>query len=328
MTISSRNDIFTQFAGMDCVVTGGAGAIGSNLVRALRHSGARVTVLDNLSSGHADNLADLPDVRLVRGDVADPVAVDDAFGSNPAYVFHLAAQFANQNSVEHPLTDLRTNAGGTLELLERARRTPSVRGFVYASTSCVLGGQGGTLSETSPVHPDTPYAVSKLAGEYYVGMYNSLHGTPTVVVRYFNVFGPGERPGRYRNVLPNFVHRALRGEPLSITGTGEETREFVFVEDAVQGTLRAALTEEAHGRCFHIGSGRVLTIRELAEKVQAATGSLSAIEFQPKRHWDAVPHRCTDFTRARKILGYAPQVEFEDGLARTVSWMRRMIGSK
>jgi UDP-glucose 4-epimerase len=318
--------LFSQLNGARCLVTGGAGAIGCNLVRALEACGAAVTVLDDCSSGFSDNLSGLG-VRIVNGDVADARAVEEAFGSRLDFIFHLAAQFANQNSVDHPLSDLRTNVAGTLQLLERARAI-KLKKFVYASSSCVLGGHGGILSENTPLHPDTPYAVSKLAGEYYTRMYSELHGIPTTVIRYFNVFGPGERPGRYRNVLPNFAQKALDGETLTITGTGEETREFVYVADAVQGTIRAGLVEAARNGCFHIGSGQVLTILDLAQRILRATGSASAIEFQPRRHWDVIPHRRTDFSAARKTLGYSPLVAFDDGLEATVKWLRNRAGPK
>ena len=313
-----------RLAGEPCLVTGGAGAIGSNLVGALVRAGARVTVLDDLSSGSAANLAAFPMATLVTGDVGNPADVRRAFAGNPRFVFHLAAQFANQNSVEHPVRDCTTNALGTLHVLEAARGQRDLARFVYASSSCVLGHQDGELHEGLPTMPDTPYGASKLAGEIYTLMYRRLYGLPTSVVRYFNVYGPGERPGPYRNVLPNFVQRALRGAPLVITGTGDETREFVFVEDAVRGTILAATHPAALGELFHIGSGAVRTIRALAESVRQVVGDHVAIEYAPRRGWDSILARRTRFTKAATMLGYAPEVSFEDGLARTVAWIREL----
>ena len=309
-------------AGHSCLVTGGAGAIGSNIVRCLYGMHCSVTVLDNLSSGFRDNLADLKGIRFIHGDVRNPAHISDALTEGPEYVFHLAAQFANQNSVEHPITDLETNASGTVQLLEACRKLSRLKAFVYASSSCVLGGQEGILSETSPLRPETPYAASKLVGEFYMMLYHRLHSLPTVVIRYFNVYGPGERPGVYRNVIPNFVDRALTNKPLRITGSGEETREFVFVEDAVRGTILAAVVPAAHGDLFHIGSGNVIKIRDLASRIRDLTRSNVDIEFQPRRSWDGVSMRQTSFEKARKILGYSPATSFDEGLRRTVDWIR------
>jgi nucleoside-diphosphate-sugar epimerase len=166
--------------------------------------------------------------------------------------------------------------------------------------------------------------VSKLAGEYYARTYHDTFGVPTTVLRYFNVFGPGERPGRYRNVIPNFIRRALDGESLTITGTGEETREYVFVDDAVHATLLAAVTDPAQGQVLHVGSGAVLTTRGLAERVLAATGSRAPVTHVARRSWDAVAHRSTSSAKARRMLGYEPRVPFDEGLARTVEWIRRL----
>lgn len=320
-------DVLRRLSGARCLVTGGAGAIGSNLVAALTRLGARATVLDNLSSGWRNNLDGLPNVTLVVGDVNAEEDVERAFAGEPQYVFHLAAHFANQNSIDHPLADCVTNANGTVRILDRCRSVSGLVRVLYASSSCVFGHQDGELSETSPVMPDTPYAVSKLAGEYYTRLYHRLFAVPTTVVRYFNVFGPGELPGDYRNVVPNFIKRALSGQPLVITGTGEETREFVFVGDAVKATLLAAAHECAVGDIFHVGSGEVKTVREVAEAVRAVSGCRVPIEFRPRRSWDSVRSRRTSFARAREVLGYQPETSFEDGLAATAEWLRALVST-
>src|SRR4051794_28547718 len=170
--------------------------------------------------------------------------------------------------------------------------------------------------------PETPYGSSKLAGENYTLVYADCYKLPAAVVRYFNVFGPGEYPGRYRNVIPNFLHRALHNEDLTITGTGEEAREFVYVKDAVQGTLRAALNPAAHGDVFHLGSGNVLTIRELAESILALDGVSCQIKYAPRRAWDHVTRRETSFEKAKRVLGYAPKANFQEGLLATWNWLR------
>ncbi len=315
----------SKLEGSRCLVTGGAGAIGSNLTRALLELRCSVTVLDNLSSGTVKNLGDsVAEVRFVRGDVNSDEDLALGFANAPEYVFHLAAHFANQNSVDHPLEDCMTNANGTIRLLEFCRTVPGLRRLVYASSSCVLGHSEGVLHEETPFLTDTPYAVSKLAGELYTLIYHRVHGVPVSVVRYFNVYGPGEQPGRYRNVLPNFIARALSGLPLVITGTGDESREFVFVDDAVKATLLTAATDIALGEVIHIGSGAIRTIRELAERVIETTASHVAIEHVARRGWDSITMRQTSSAKAQTLLGYEPSVSFEDGLARTVAWIRAL----
>lgn len=314
-----------SFSGSVCLVTGGAGAIGSNLTKALLKSGAKVTVLDNFSSGFLSNVeTDLGLPSIIDGDVNSEEDLRVAFQCKPDFVFHLAAHFANQNSVNHPLDDCIINVNGTLRVLEHCRRSKGLRRLLYASSSCVLGHCSGTMTENSPVAAATPYAVSKLAGEQYTLMYNSLFEVPTTVVRYFNVYGPGERPGKYRNVVPNFIQHALSGRALIVTGTGAETREFVFVDDAIRATLLAAASPQAMGQLFHVGSGAVLTIRDVAERIRALTGGVAVIKYASRRNWDGIVHRSTTFEKARQAFGYEPRVSFNEGLDRTIAWICKL----
>src|SRR6266850_2410913 len=311
-----------RFAGSRCLVTGGAGTIGSQLVRDLVGMSAQVTVLDDFSSGDLHNLDSvLPKITLIRGSVSSPQDLKAAFAAGPHYVFHLAAHFANQNSIERPHNDMLTNAVGTQLLLDCARTNPELRGLVYASSSCVLGPQAEIMHEETRPEPETPYGVSKLAGEHYTLVYARVYKIPAAVVRYFNVYGPGERPGRYRNVIPNFMHRAIHERPLTITGTGEECREFVYVSDAVAGTMLAAITPAAHGQVFHLGSGNVISVRELGEKIAALGGNRSPLQFKARRSWDCVSRRETSSEKARNVLNYQPNVPFEDGLRKTWTWL-------
>ncbi len=320
---------FAAFHGRTCLVTGGAGAIGSQLVRRLVGLGARAVVLDDLSSGHLENLAPvLSRIQVIHGSVAIGDDLKKAFANRPDYIFHLAAHFANQNSIERPWTDMQTNVVGTQMILDQARSLPKLPTFVYASSSCVLGGQNGVMTEEMRSIPETPYGVSKLAGEHYTLVYAAVYGLPAAVVRYFNVYGPGEYPGRYRNVIPNFMHRALHGQPLPITGSGTETREFVFVSDAVEGTLLAAVTSAAKGQVFHLGSGCVATISELAQKIVQQSGGRSTIEIFPRRSWDGVAHRQTCFEKARQVLAYTPKTSLDDGLRATWVWMKALEESQ
>lgn len=305
------------------VVTGGAGAIGSRLVAALLDAGApRVIVVDDLSSGYEWLLPQDPRVALTKGDVARP-GVLPADVEQPL-VFHLAAFFANQNSVDHPFDDLHTNGIGTLRVLSWARERRARR-VVYASAGCSIAGHGfdGPIREDLPVslHLDTPYQITKALGEFYCNYFDS--SVSTVRCRFFNSYGPGEVPGKYRNVIPNFIWRALQGQPLVITGTGDETRDFIWVEDLVRGLMLCAQTPDARGRAFNLGTGRQTRIRDLAELVIRATGSRSTIAFAPRRTWDKSIHREADISLARATLGFEPQVNVSNGIERTVSWFRQ-----
>ncbi|MGA8220680.1 MAG: NAD-dependent epimerase/dehydratase family protein [Candidatus Acidiferrales bacterium] len=302
------------------VVTGGAGAIGARLVRRLLHDGAeRVVVIDDLSSGYDWLLPEDERVRLVRRDVAR--IGEEELAADAPLVFALAAFFANQNSVDHPVEDLHTNGLGTLATLLWARANDARR-LVYASAGCSIAGHGLSepIREDMPVslHMDTPYQVTKALGEFYCNYFQPQ--VSTVRCRFFNSYGPGELPGEYRNVIPNFVWRALHDQPLVITGTGEETRDFIYVEDLVGGLVGAAQAQAASGGAFNLGTGIQTRVIDLARLIIAACKSKSHIEYAPRRSWDKSTHRQADITRARAVLGFQPSVPVEEGIVRTVEW--------
>jgi UDP-glucose 4-epimerase len=304
------------------VVTGGGGAIGSRLVRRiLEHKVERVTVVDNFSSGHEWLIPADPRLQLARGDVCD--IFDLRLVVDRPLVFHLAAFFANQNSVDHPRDDLRTNGLGTLSTLMWASACDARR-FVYASAGCSIAGHGvdAPIRENMPVslELDTPYQITKTLGEFYCSYFDGQ--VPTVRCRFFNSYGPGEVPGRYRNVIPNFVWSALHDQPLVITGTGEETRDFVYVDDLVTGLLRASEAGGARGEAFNLGTGTQTRIADLAEIVIKTCRSTSRIEFSPRRSWDRSTHREADIGKAKAILGFRPTVSLREGIERTVDWFR------
>jgi nucleoside-diphosphate-sugar epimerase len=301
------------------LVTGGAGAIGSNLTAELIARGHEVTVLDDLSSGHRHLVP--AEARIVIGSVADDEALAEAFEPAPELVFHLAALFANQNSVEHPERDLMVNGLGVMKVLEHAKRR-GVRKLLYTSSSCVYGSKPVMRETDTDFAPDTPYAITKLLGEKYCRFWSEFHGLDTVIVRLFNTYGPGEHPGRYRNVIPNFLALAMAGEPLPITGTGEETRDFNYVSDTVAGILAAVETETRAGDIFNLASGRETTIRSLAESINSITGNRTGLVFQPRRGWDHVLTRRGDTKKAERLLGYRPRVTIEQGLRNTYDWLR------
>ena len=304
------------------VVTGGAGAIGSRLVaRCLDLGTEYVVAIDNLTSGYAWLLPPDPRVRLVQADVCD--LLDLEFAATSPTVFHLAAFFANQNSVDHPRDDLHTNGLGTLTTLMWAAGR-GARRFVYASAGCSIAGHGidAPIREDMPVSLalDTPYQITKALGEFYCNYFD--HRIPTVRCRFFNSYGPGEVPGPYRNVIPNFIWRALHGEPLVITGTGDETRDFIYVDDLVSGLLAAAERPGASGEAFNLGTAIQTRIIDLAEIVIKACRSTSRIEFGPRRPWDRSIHREADISKAKTALGFQPTVGIREGIERTVDWFR------
>ena len=305
------------------LVTGGAGAIGSNLIKALLARGCEVVVLDDLSSGHASNLPQSPQVTFHNGSVVEEANLAEVFCQRYDVVFHLAALFANQNSVEHPQQDLLVNALGTLNVLEWSTTTGAGR-VVFSSSSCVYGGALGALHEDQPRNfRETPYGISKAFGEDYVHFYYEHHHMPITILRYFNTYGPGEYPGRYRNVIPNFFARAMLGKPLIITGTGDETRDFTYVTDTVEGTIRAAEVQAANGQVINLGRGQETTIREIAERINAMVGNKAGIEYKPRRNWDHVSRRRASIDRAQRLLNYDPAVPLEKGLELTYAWLRQ-----
>lgn len=306
-------------------MTGGAGAIGSNLVRRLlTYEVNRVVVLDDLSSGRLKNLPAEGRLTFVQGSVTKEEDLDRAFSFEPHIVFHLAALFANQNSVDHPEKDLHVNGLGTLKVLERCRRA-TVEAVVFASSGCAMVKEGQPLpvkEEEARPSAATPYQITKFLGEMYCQYFFELYGLPVVRVRLFNSYGPGEFPGPYRNVIPNFLYRALWGLPLVITGTGEETRDFTYVDDIVEGLLRAAACKEARGEAINIASGVETKIRRVAEVVLEKTGSRVPIVFGKRRVWDRKERLLADISKARALLGYKPGgIGIEEGIERTLKWM-------
>lgn len=305
------------------LVTGGAGAIGSHLVARLVGDGHDVTVLDDLSSGREELVP--TGARLVKGSIVVDDALDAAFANAPELVCHLAALFANQNSVEHPEDDLLVNGLGTLKILDRSR-VAGVRKVLACSSSCIYAS-GDPMVETDPVRSHTtPYAITKGLGEAYAQLYASLHGLDVAIVRPFNAYGPHELPGTYRNVIPNWIALALQGRPLRITGSGAETRDFTFVGDIVDGMAGALEAPTTPGAVFNLASGHETSIADLAGLILDLTGSRSAIEHVERREWDTTPRRVASIAAAGAAFGYRPAVALEDGLRRTIDWLRPRLG--
>jgi UDP-glucose 4-epimerase len=303
---------------MRALVTGGAGFIGSNLVRRLIADGHEVFVLDDLSSGYMKNLDFLSDSHFVRGDVRSAAALAEAV-KGADVIFHLAASVGNKRSIDNPLHDAEVNVLGTLNVLESARAA-GVRKVVFSSSAGIFGElKTLPIREDHPVEPDSPYGASKLAAEKLCLVYGKLHGIEAVCLRYFNVYGPNQRYDAYGNVIPIFVHRALRGENLVIYGDGLQTRDFIHVADVVRANLLAA-TPGVKG-AFNISSGTSVTINGLVDLLSDAFGGPVASEHAPPRPGD-VRHSRADISAAREALGFEPNVGLEAGLPDYVAWAR------
>lgn len=321
----TNEDFKTHYQGKVVLVTGGAGAIGSNLSRVLAESGARtVIILDDLSAAYEWNVPSLSNVLFIRGDVRDDGVLKRVFRERPEIVFHLAAFFANQNSVDYPEKDLLVSSLGTVKLLEHSVLTRAQR-FVYAGSGCAIYGAQAPLplkEEFVSMHLSTPYQISKMTGELYCNFYYHHYGLPVVKTRFFNSYGPGEVPGQYRNVIPNFIYWAMKGLPLPITGTGEATRDFTYVGDIVDALMRAGWSDRAVPHEMNIASGRETRILWLAERINELVGNGGGIRFLERRKWDTKSRLCASIERARTLLDYEPATDFEAGLANTVDWFR------
>jgi len=313
------------YEGKTILVTGGAGAIGSNLVRGLGELGAKlVIVLDDLSSAVRWNVPSLANVLFVEGSILDEVELKRVFFDGPQVVFHLAALFANQNSIDHPETDLLVNGLGTLKLAQYSHLA-GVQRFVYASSGCSIYGSNAPLpltEEFMSLHLSSPYQITKMLGELYCNFFQHHYDLPAVKARFFNSYGPGELPGQYRNVIPNFIYWAMRGEPLPITGSGEETRDFTYVGDIVDGLLRAGCLEAAVGQEFNLASGQETRIIDLAQMINAQVGNKAGILYTERRKWDTKSRLLASVDRARQLIGYQPQTTFASGLKNAIAWFR------
>ena len=313
-----------EYKGKNVLITGGAGCIGSNLTKALIEAGAnRVTVLDDLSAAEKWNIPADPSVVFIEGSILDEEVMKRAFSGTVDYVLHLAAHFANQNSVDNPETDLLINGLGTLNVLQYSRLA-GVGRVVFASSGCSVYGSEAPLplkEDFVSLHLDTPYQITKLLGELYCNFYYNYYDVPIAIARYFNVYGPGEIPGAYRNVIPNFTYWALHKQPLPITGTGEETRDFTFVEDIVDGTLRLGVYKEAIGDAFNLASETETRVIDIANMVNEMTGNDAGVKLVPRRDWDKITRRRASIEKANKTVGYSPKTKMEDGIKRVHEWV-------
>ena len=308
------------------LITGGAGAIGSNLTRKLAETGAaKVIILDDLSASYKWNIPNLPNVLFVEGSITNDIDIKRVFHEKPSYIFHLAAFFANQNSVDYPEKDLLVSQLGTIKMLEHAVLMGGIKRFVYAGSGCAIYGAQAQLplkEEFVSLHLSTPYQISKMSGELYCNFYWHHYGLPIVKTRFFNSYGPGEVPGQYRNVIPNFIYWAMKGQPLPITGEGKMTRDFTYMMDIVDALMQAGWSDKAIGEEMNIASAREIEIVQLAETINKLTDNSAGLIYTDRRKWDTKSRLLASIDKAKDLLGYDPHTTFEEGLGQTIQWFK------
>jgi UDP-glucose 4-epimerase len=304
--------------GIRALVTGGGGFIGSHLARRLLHDGLEVRVLDNFATGRRENLLDIwDDVELVEGDIQSYERVHNAVRGCHV-IAHLAALPSVPRSVQDPLTSNATNVTGTLNVL-LAARDADVGRLVYASSSSVYGANPDLPKrEEQATLPISPYAVAKLAGESYCRAFHEVFGLETVALRFFNVFGPGQDPlSQYAAVIPRFITALLEGRPPTIYGDGEQSRDFTYVDNVLDGVTLALSTAGNGGKALNLATGHGVTLNDLARMLGEIIGTDIQPVYEEGRPGE-VRHSQADISRAREALGFEPAISIEEGLARTV----------
>ncbi len=308
------------FKNSSVLVTGGNGAVGSNLVKKLLNQSAKVVVLDDFSQSSPKNLSIHKNLKIIKGNITDEKILKTTFSKKYDYIFHLAARFANELSIQNPIEDLVVNIQGTLQILLHAAKQKPKR-FVYTSSSSLYGTQKTILfKETLSPNPSTPYAASKLSAEHYCSAIGKLSGLNYTIVRLSNSYGPFDPPGKFRNVIPNFFDAAMHNKNIVITGTGKETRDFTFIDDTVKGIFLAATKKSSENQIFNLGTGKETQILKIAKIILDLTKSKSKIVFKPRRSFDPITRRKMDISKAKRLLGYFPETKIESGLQSTYDW--------
>jgi UDP-glucose 4-epimerase len=311
-----------KIAGQRIVVTGGAGFVGSNVVRRLLTENARVVVLDDFYTGDDNNLpTGEPNLEVVRGSVTDYDLVRDVT-AGASLVFHLAARNIIV-STRNPREDYEVNIGGTLNVLLAARESNIPR-VVYSSSTSVYGNPRYLpINEDDATNMLSPYAVSKFAGENYCKAFYESYGLSSAVVRYSNVYGTAQRPDNpYCGVVAKFFESAMKGEPPRIHGDGEQTRDFTYIDDVVEATLLAGISPKADGQVYNVGTGREVTVNQLARTIIEITGADLEPAFVDRRDIDNIRRRVVNIEKIRRELRWIPTFTVEQGLRRTYQWLK------
>ena len=304
-----------ELKGKNILVTGGAGFIGSHIVDRLSPEN-KVFVLDNLFTGQLTNLEKSKDrITFVKGDIRDKELVNDIV-AKVEYIFHLAAHVGNIRSLKDPYFDMDVNIRGMLNLLEACRNS-NIKRLVYSSSGAIFGeARYLPIDEEHPLNPESPYAVSKLAAEKYAFAFYKVYGVPTVTVRYFNAYGPRQDSSEYANAVSIFLSLTRQGKPVTIFGDGEQTRDFIFINDIVNANILAATQPAAIGEIFNISTGVVHNIKQLIDIIAQVSGRKIPFSHADFRAGE-VRHSKANIDKVRKLLGYSPQTELEEGLLQT-----------
>jgi nucleoside-diphosphate-sugar epimerase len=332
---------FNRLENLNCLVTGGAGFVGSNLVKKLLQFDVRnVTIIDNLLSAERTNIPDNTKVEFIEGSASDDEILTN-IKDKYDFIFHLVTYHGNQSSIHDPLRDHENNLLPTLKLLEKVRDFKKLKKLVYSSAGCAVAektfGEARATREDAPIsiEMDSPYSISKIVGEFYMVYYHRQHNVPTVRARFQNVYGPGEILGAgrwrgtpatiWRNVTPAFIYKALKKEPLPLHGRGEASRDFIFIDDIVRGLIYCALNG-ASGDVYNLSSGTETQIQQLAEIINKTADNEASVTLIPARKWDRSGHRYGDPTKANNELGFVAQTNLEEGIAQTVQWTKEHLG--
>lgn len=308
---------------MKYLVTGGAGFIGSSIAHELIKRGEQVRVIDNFSTGDINNIVDIIDkIELVLGNIQNQLCVQEAM-QNIDFVLHQAALPSVKRSVDNPINSNDSNVNGTLNLLVAARDA-GVKRFVYASSSSVYGdSEVLPKHEDMELHPISPYAISKLTGEYYCRVFNTIYGLDTVSLRYFNVFGPRQNcDSEYSAVIPKFIKAAFNDDDIIVYGDGEQTRDFTYIDNVVYANLSACKVIDISGKVFNIACSNAVSINTVIHLIGNILGKKIKCIYEDKRLGD-VKHSLADITNAGKYFGYLPVVLFNEGLNKTIEWYGR-----